>query len=48
MDDPDVVMVAVVLAVLSVPMAGLSIYLAAARRRDLLLTPLMQLWRRRR
>ena len=41
MDGPDLVMVAIVLAVVCVPMAGVSIYLAVTRRRQLLLTPLM-------
>ena len=41
-------MVAVVLAALNVPVAGLVIYLASARRKDLLLTLLMELRRRRR
>ena len=49
MDGPDVVMVAVALAALSVLVAGILIYLAVTRRRrDLLLTPLMELRRRRR
>ena len=41
MDGPDLVMVAIVLAVVCVPMAGVSIYLAVTRRKQLLLTPLM-------
>ena len=41
MDDPDLVMVAIVLAVVCVPMAGVSIYLAVTRRKQLLLTPLI-------
>ena len=41
MDGPDLVMVALVLAVVCVPMAGVSIYLAVTRRKQLLLTPLM-------
>ena len=43
MDDPDLVMVALVLAVVCVPMAGVSIYLAVKRRKQLLLTPLMEI-----
>ncbi len=41
MDGPDLVMVAIVLAVVCVPMAGVLIYLAMTRRKQLLLTPLM-------
>ena len=48
MDGPDLVMVAIVLAVLGVSVAGVLIYLAVMRRRQLQLTPLMELRRRRR
>ena len=48
MDGPDLVMVAIVLAVLGVSVAGVLIYLAVTRRRQLQLTPLMELRRRRR
>lgn len=51
MDGPEVVMVAVVLSALSVPVAGVLIYLAVTRwrtQRELLLTPLMERRRRRR
>ena len=48
MDGPDLVMVAIVLAVLGVSVAGVLIYLAVTRRRQQQLTPLMELRRRRR
>ena len=48
MDDPDLVMVAIMLAALSLPVAGVSIYLAVTRRKQLLLTPHMEQRRRRR
>ena len=48
MDGPDLVMVAIVLAALSLPVAGVSIYLAMTRRKQLLLTPLMGIRERRR
>ena len=48
MDGPDLVMVAVVLAALSVSLAGVSLYLAVTQRRQTMLTPLMDLWRLRR
>ena len=48
MDGPDLVMVAIVLAALSLPVAGVSIYLAMTRRKQLLLTPLMGIRGRRR
>ena len=48
MDGPDLVMVAIVLAVLGVSVAGVSIYLAMTRRKQLLLTPLMGIRGRRR
>ena len=48
MDGPDLVMVAIVLAVLGVSVAGVLIYLAVTRWRQQQLTSLMELRRRRR
>ena len=48
MDGPDLVMVAIVLAVLGVSVAGVLIHLAVMRRRQQQLTSLMELRRRRR